>query len=146
MVTGHVIHIPHGISVPLRDPLSALSAKMVLPIKTLASGIHYNGLRERKAVYEDATKLGTKIVAGYWLGGVKIVRDARGKNKSGDVNWYGNYFEKGIYGQRGRKRKRETSTSMITASKDRIGRRPADVSRLTLMRAGYLVHLRETGR
>ena len=49
-------------------------------------------------MYEDAAKLGTKIVAGYWPGGVKIVRDAGGKNKSGDVNWYGNYFEKGIYG------------------------------------------------
>lgn len=97
-------------------PISAPSEKMALPMESLASG-NLTALqqpekpdpgsdvvqelakfrRERKAVYEDAVKLGTTYVDGYWPGEVKIIRDAGAKNTGGHVDWYGNYFEKGIY-------------------------------------------------
>ena len=36
------------------------------------------------------------FVEGYWTGEVKVVRNEAPKGRSGVVDWFGNYFEKGI--------------------------------------------------
>ncbi|MCJ1477092.1 hypothetical protein MMC13_005763 [Lambiella insularis] len=97
-------------------PLSTLSEKMVLPMESLAPGSLptlqqsekpdpacdvvqelAKFRRERKAVYEDALKLGKQYVEGYWPGEVKIIRDAGEKRNRSNVDWYGNNYEKGVY-------------------------------------------------
>ena len=53
---------------------------------------------ERKRAFEEAGKRGG-FVEGYWPGEVKVVRvgPGKGRKRGGTVDWYGNYFEKGIY-------------------------------------------------
>ena len=54
--------------------------------------------RERKTAFEDATKWGAKHVDGYWPGEVKVVRwTGRDDRRRGTVDFYGNYFDKGVY-------------------------------------------------
>lgn len=50
--------------------------------------------RERKAAYENAVKMGVRHVDGHWPGEVKVVR-AHGLR--GKLDYYGNYFDKGVY-------------------------------------------------
>ncbi|MCJ1249403.1 hypothetical protein MMC30_006627 [Trapelia coarctata] len=94
-------------------PRSTLSEKMVLPMSSLDPG----GLptlqqlaeadksvdvvqelskfrREKKALCEQAMKIGKKFVDGHWPGEVKVIRN-HGGTARGKVDWYGNYFEKG---------------------------------------------------
>lgn len=52
----------------------------------------------RKLAYEEARKRGERFVDGYWPGEIKIVRwNARREGQRGYTDYYGNYFEKGIY-------------------------------------------------
>ena len=54
--------------------------------------------RERKSAYEDAIKRGVKYVDGYWPGEVKVVRwTGRDDRRRGTLDYYGNYFDKGVY-------------------------------------------------
>lgn len=55
--------------------------------------------RERKAAYEMAVGRGERYVEGYWPGEVRVVRHhtRAGVGKGGDRDYYGNYFEKGLY-------------------------------------------------
>ncbi|MCJ1356217.1 MAG: hypothetical protein MMC33_006211 [Icmadophila ericetorum] len=55
--------------------------------------------RERKAAYGQAVSRGEKYIMGYWPGEVKVVRHhARAAmGKGSDKDYYGNYFEKGLY-------------------------------------------------
>ena len=52
---------------------------------------------ERKRAFERVVaEGGMEFVEGYWPGEIKIVRPTKGK-RGGDVDWYGNYFERGVY-------------------------------------------------
>ena len=54
--------------------------------------------RERKAAFEDAMKRGIQHVDGYWPGEVKVVRwTGRDDRRRGTIDFYGNYFDKGVY-------------------------------------------------
>ena len=98
-------------------PLSTLSEKMLLPTNGLEDGSLPTLQRpieaevgidvvqelakfrkERKAAYERAVTMGERYADGYWPGEVKIIR-YQGNNayRSENLDWYGNYFEKGIY-------------------------------------------------
>ena len=101
----------------LHFPLSALSEKMVLPaggsrqerLPTLQRPVQPEiGVdvvqelakfrKERKAAHECAVAMGEKHVEGYWPGEVKVIRHQVNKAyRSKNIDWYGNYFEKGIY-------------------------------------------------
>ena len=53
---------------------------------------------ERKTAYENAMNRGVKHVEGYWPGEVKVVRwSGRDDRRRGTLDYYGNYFDKGIY-------------------------------------------------
>ena len=54
--------------------------------------------RERKTAFDDAVKRGVKYVHGYWPGEVKVVRwTGRDDRRRGTIDFYGNYFDKGVY-------------------------------------------------
>ena len=58
--------------------------------------------RERKAAYEMAVKRGERYVEGYWPGEVKVIRHRHNSRAGigkggGEWDYYGNYFEKGLY-------------------------------------------------
>lgn len=54
--------------------------------------------RERKAAYENSIERGVKFVDGYWPGEVKVVRwTGRDDRRRGTLDYYGNYFDKGVY-------------------------------------------------
>ena len=54
--------------------------------------------RERKAAYEDAMARGVKHADGHWPGEVKVVRwTGRDDRRRGTFDYYGNYFDKGVY-------------------------------------------------
>ena len=98
-------------------PMSSLSEKMVLPMenanpaalpmlqKPKEQSVGVNVIEEltkyrkdRKAAYERALGVGEKYVDGYWRGEVNIVRYSGHKPMyNGNIDWYGNYFEKGVY-------------------------------------------------
>ena len=98
-------------------PIASLSEKMLLPMESTGSTIlptlqkpkeqslgvdvveeltKYR--KERKMTYEHALRTGEKYVDGYWPGEVNIVRySGRSAMYNGNLDWYGNYFEKGVY-------------------------------------------------
>ena len=53
--------------------------------------------KERKIVYEEALKQGKRFVDGYWPGEVKVVRWQLQQQKNHQIDYYGNYSERGIY-------------------------------------------------
>ncbi len=57
-----------------------------------------NFRRDRKTAYENAMKRGVKHVDGYWPGEVKVLRwTSRDERRRGTLDYYGNYFVKGVY-------------------------------------------------
>ena len=54
--------------------------------------------KERKAAFESAAERGIRHIDGYWPGEVKVVRGhGLGPSVGGKLDYYGNYFEKGVY-------------------------------------------------
>ena len=54
--------------------------------------------RERKAAFENAKKQGVKHVDGHWPGEVKVIKwTGRDERRRGTLDYYGNYFDKGVY-------------------------------------------------
>lgn len=99
----------------LHFPLSTLSEKMLLPTGDLtpevlptlqqprSPEIGVDVIQElvkfrkgRKAVYENAVRMGERYVDGYWPGEVKVIRWHRDEYRHGSEDYYGNYFDKGI--------------------------------------------------
>ena len=102
-------------------PFSALPEKMIMPVDGSHSGqlptlqhlkhpvIREEGSidvikeltvfrKERKSAFESAAARGVRHVDGYWPGEVKVVRGhGLGASAGGKVDYYGNYFESGIY-------------------------------------------------
>lgn len=101
----------------LNSSLPVSSDKMVLPVDTIKSSSSptspqytkpNSGVdviqelvtfrKERKAAYEEALMRGEKFVNGYWPGEIKVVRwNARHGRQRGHKDYYGNFFEKGVY-------------------------------------------------
>ncbi len=54
--------------------------------------------KERKVAFENAAARGIRHVEGYWSGEVKVVREHKlGPSIGGRLDYYGNYFERGVY-------------------------------------------------
>lgn len=54
--------------------------------------------RERKTAFENAMDQGVKHVDGYWPGEVKVIKwTGRDERRRGTLDYYGNYFDKGVY-------------------------------------------------
>ena len=54
--------------------------------------------KERKTAFKNAAARGLQHVEGHWPGEVKVVRDHRlGPSIGGSLDYYGNYFERGVY-------------------------------------------------
>ena len=50
---------------------------------------------ERKEMFRGSS--GDGYVEGYWPGEVKVIRPDAVRRSIGEVDWYGNYFERGVY-------------------------------------------------
>ena len=77
---------------PDRSPTSKKTEKnnKSAPVDVVQELVRFR--KERKAAYENAVMRGVLHVEGYWPGEVKVVR---GHHAGGEMDYYGNHFEKG---------------------------------------------------